>query len=255
MHGCTPFNNLKNLIILMAFLLWMPCIHAAGFNCKNIPALNEAEKLICTTPVLSKLDEKLNSVYIQRLSDTPYKMQLRQEQKVWILQRDYDYSFCAETSEPGIDGEGYCRNRLVEIYQLRIETLSKSLNPTHQCKLDEKNSNGVFSGDWIFEQFKQDKRWRHVLSIIQHGERLTGQWWEGHDGGIIHSGTIEGRGSSYLGVLERCEEFPNKECFSFEANISDQKLNLNRCIGSGPCKKKVVFQLFKTSSKPCAAFL
>lgn len=254
MRGCNFYGNLKSLMTLVSLLLWAPCTYAAGFDCKNTAALNQTEKSICANPELSKLDEKLNAEFQQRLKKTAYKLQLLQEQKNWVLQRNYAHSSCIDISEPEIDGQQHCPNQLKEIYQVRIDELNKNYAPQPCSSSKGAESKGVYSGDWIFEQFVQGKKWGQTLSINQQGNNLNGEWLAGGDGERVDSGTIQGVSNASSAFVKRCENFPNKHCRTYKAVVDNSKLSLFLCQDSTKCDKAPMFTLYQKTSKPCAAF-
>ena len=60
---------------------------AASFDCKN--ASNMVERLICTDPDLSQMDERLATAYSAARSQSADSKKLRSEQLAWISQRNH----------------------------------------------------------------------------------------------------------------------------------------------------------------------
>lgn len=245
---------IKSIITLFLSFFFADVAYSASFNCKQSKNLNEAESLICSRPSLSKLDDHLNEIFQSSMRRVLFKKHLRQEQRVWIQERNHDYSFCNLTSEVGIDGEDYCPNQLKQIYELRIKRLLKSHEKKISCLSGQTASMGVFSGDWLFEEFGDGKRWMHTISIIQLGKKLNGAWMSGGQGGVIASGSLKGTVQSDEGSVEYCEDFPSNYCVKFKAKVADQTLTLFRCRNTNQCEKKSMPTLYQKSTIPCDAF-
>lgn len=238
----------------MSLLLWIPFSQARGLDCQNTATLNQTEKLICTSPGLSKLDEKLNAAFQIRLKKTAYKLHLIQEQRNWVLQRNYIHSSCIELSEPEIDGQQYCQSQLKNLYQIRVDQLKGSYEE-HNCSPAKRvKSEGVFSGDWIYEKFIQGKRWGETLSIIQQGNNLNGKWLSGGDGERVDSGTIQGASTGKSAILKSCQSISSKPCYSYKALVEDHKLSLFMCDASMKCDKNPLSILYQKNAKPCSEF-
>lgn len=90
---------LTRLILLLIMFIAMPKLaHSASFECEA--ALHIAEKVICGSQELSRLDEQLSREYKSEVSkDYVEKQQLRKAQNAWLLQRNAcEYSFdCIKT--------------------------------------------------------------------------------------------------------------------------------------------------------------
>jgi uncharacterized protein YecT (DUF1311 family) len=56
--------------------------HAASFDCKA--ARNNAERLICSTPELDKLDVRLADTYARVVQAAPWRRAVREAQRVWL---------------------------------------------------------------------------------------------------------------------------------------------------------------------------
>lgn len=94
----------------MASLLSYP-LFGASFDCSL--NLNKIETLICSTPQLSELDEKLSSLYKTKKSTSNDPIALRNTQRSWLKK---ERNICPDIS---------C---LTEKYEARIEYLEKKLN-------------------------------------------------------------------------------------------------------------------------------
>lgn len=79
---------MKTLLTLM--LLLSVSLFGASFDCAK--GKTNVEKIICSDPTLSKLDEKLNQVYTEALSKSNNKNKLIKEQREWIKERNEIFS-------------------------------------------------------------------------------------------------------------------------------------------------------------------
>lgn len=75
---------MKTLLTLI--LLLSVSLLGASFDCAK--GKTNVEKIICSDPTLSKLDEKLNQVYKEALTKSNNKNKLIQEQREWIKERN-----------------------------------------------------------------------------------------------------------------------------------------------------------------------
>lgn len=240
---------MRFLIVAIFLLMPMSFASAASFGCQDIGKLSETETAICTHTNLSKLDETLNSAFQEKLKASPYKLRLRQEQRIWIAERNTEFEGCG--------GGAGCVEFLFSKYQERIKSLS-NLTESQSCPTGVRNSEGPFSGDWIFEWYVDGRRWAHTISLVQKGTSLNGGWWNGVYGGEVTTGSIQGKANGLNASIEICEELePNYSCLApghFAAKIDGEKLVLLRCRTVGECEKKPTAVLYHSSSKPCAGF-
>lgn len=73
-------------IFIYFFLLLNVSLFGVSFNCAK--ASNKVEKMICTNPVLSALDENLSKAFKEALKAKNDKEQLKKEQFLWMKERD-----------------------------------------------------------------------------------------------------------------------------------------------------------------------
>jgi uncharacterized protein len=76
------------MIICVFTSIFMQCLPAmaVSFNCDL--ASTHVEHMICSDPVLSKLDDELASTYSMATKDAPRVPQIRSEQRAWIAERN-----------------------------------------------------------------------------------------------------------------------------------------------------------------------
>ncbi len=81
-----PTSEFLSLVILSLSIGVMPidAAKAASFDCQL--AQSVSEKLICSNPELSKLDEELAKQYKHRLKAVPNPAELKSEQRRWLKQ-------------------------------------------------------------------------------------------------------------------------------------------------------------------------
>jgi len=104
----TPLHYLSTVLLTILVLGTAPAsLFAASFDCNK--AATHVEKLICSDPELSGLDEELSSTYRQALASTndSQKEQVKQYQREWLKLRN-------QKAESGV---------LKELYLARIESL------------------------------------------------------------------------------------------------------------------------------------
>lgn len=73
------------VLVLPSFLL-VTAVHAASFDCAK--ASTKIEHIICDSPEISKLDERVAASYKALLQDITQANEIRQSQKHWIWMRD-----------------------------------------------------------------------------------------------------------------------------------------------------------------------
>lgn len=157
------FENFKRL--LMLFL--MSCSaqsFGAGFDCTK--AKVPAEKLICTSAVLSRLDEELSARYKTAVSTVGAASHIVTGQRKWI---DETRNRCADEA---------C---LSEVYKARIAWLKdSSVGNAATCGVGE----GKIIGNWKrlkngdFEEFVVEIEGgkRNFSSWLHHRPEFMGQW-------------------------------------------------------------------------------
>ena len=79
-------NGMKYFLYLFGLLTVASPAQAASFDCAK--AQSKVEHLICDNPELSKLDEDLSTAYKAAMKDRAKAKQIKQEQQIWIRQRD-----------------------------------------------------------------------------------------------------------------------------------------------------------------------
>lgn len=118
-------NRAEGMRRLSVMLLLFPCVvNAASFDCGKATA--PVEKLICSDPKLSKLDEALAGAYAAKreaLAGEDDARGLVREQRAWLARRNNDCGILAKggvaRSESG--QESAC---LIDMYERRIVELS-----------------------------------------------------------------------------------------------------------------------------------
>ena len=119
---------IKSTCILFLAAIFPLCGHAASFDCAK--AASPTEKLICSNPSVSLLDEQLGQAYKQALASANDKDLLKQEQMGWIKQQ----RACKDAE---------C---LTQTYQARIAQLQKNetaIAPAQQKQAATVNSNAA----------------------------------------------------------------------------------------------------------------
>ena len=82
-------NLIHRAIIGLSVAMWFgaACANAANFDCKK--AMTEAEKTICGSPELSKLDKELAKAYREALKVDFDKTQFQIDHQNWLKRRDF----------------------------------------------------------------------------------------------------------------------------------------------------------------------
>lgn len=216
---------------------------AAGFDCKNRERLSLAEMAICDRPALSKLDDELNIFYKKKLQESQHKQWLQQDQRIWIKERDTDFETCGGTTPT-------CVDLLKSLYEKRIESLSEH----EPCPVADSSPGGVFSGDWVYEEYVDGKRWGKYISFFQLDSKLCGRWIEGLGGGRGSAGLIVGTVGKGRAFIERCEYHSEDSCVGAEkflARIDGEKLSIFACSSTEKCEAKPEAVLYHVRSKSC----
>ncbi len=127
---------------------------AASFDCTK--GANEFEKMICTDPELSKLDEELNRVYALALKKSPVPEELKKSQKEWLK---YWQSRC-ETSEECVQYQW--KYQIARLENIVSSPFHKLLDTVFKYELEESYDdqvchhmlgvfNSKFSTPWVSE--------------------------------------------------------------------------------------------------------
>lgn len=69
-------------VAALSLLVWTP-VSAASFDCAN--AATDVERMICSDPQISQMDEQLSALYAAKVAESPY---YRQSQRDWVATRD-----------------------------------------------------------------------------------------------------------------------------------------------------------------------
>jgi len=101
------FNG-QSLCIAAILIFVSAGSNAASFDCKK--AKTETEKIICSSPALSKLDQELAKTYRSALLKDFDKTQFQKDQRSWLKWRDFGQCATEITCL-----EEHYRNRLIEI--------------------------------------------------------------------------------------------------------------------------------------------
>ena len=70
------------LPLVAIYLVWMPYVHSASFDC--VKAKTKIEKQICSNTKLSELDDKLTVLYNKVLAQSPVLEDTKEQQREWI---------------------------------------------------------------------------------------------------------------------------------------------------------------------------
>lgn len=79
-------RNAWLLLAAISALLFAMSAQAASFDCAK--ARTKAERIICDTPKISKLDDELNAAYKAALKDVKQADTIKQAQKQWMKERN-----------------------------------------------------------------------------------------------------------------------------------------------------------------------
>ena len=167
-------SAIRYVAAILIVLLISPIVSAASFNCDK--ARTTTEKLICTDPSLSKLDEDLNAVYKRAIEVGPDKALVKQSQRDWL--KSYDVTGCNNTS---------C---LKDVFAARNELL-KQIAPIN-------SDTTSWSGNYV--RYLNGQEDHHSASILLIGlidKRIYASGtavWLGGKSGQIHTGELKGVG-------------------------------------------------------------
>src|SRR5205823_14012419 len=78
-------TNMKTTIVLplvAIYLVWIPYVHSASFDCAK--AKTKIEKQICSNTKLSELDDKLTTLYNKVLAQSPVPEDTKEQQREWV---------------------------------------------------------------------------------------------------------------------------------------------------------------------------
>src|SRR5207248_10877118 len=78
-------TNMKTTIVLplvAIYLVWIPYVHSASFDCAK--AKTKIEKKICSNTKLSELDDKLTTLYNMVLALSPVTEDTMEQQCEWV---------------------------------------------------------------------------------------------------------------------------------------------------------------------------
>ncbi len=93
----TVGRRMSRLLIAGLLLLSLDFTWAASFDCTK--AASSVERLICSTPALSALDEEVADLYSTQLALASSQPSLRDSQRAWLRTRDACQDFeCIRTS-------------------------------------------------------------------------------------------------------------------------------------------------------------
>ncbi|RJF99534.1 lysozyme inhibitor LprI family protein [Noviherbaspirillum saxi] len=165
-----------HVIGISALLFATSIAWAASFDCHK--ARTPSEKLICSDPSLSKLDEDLNAAYKRALESGQDKTLIRHWQREWLT--SYSVTSCTTV---------VC---LKEAFSLQIKLLNQVALPNAET--------ATWSGRYVrYWNGKEDRHTASILLIGLTGERVfaTGSaLWFGPNAhiGQVHTGEIEGVG-------------------------------------------------------------
>lgn len=121
----------KLFIVIRLFGILSTQAIAANFDCTR--ANTEREKLVCSDPQLSKLDEELTSIYNKALKETDDKEWLKKRQRKWLDDVDFRLEFKSHDCDITCLKEAY----IERIAQLAFLMKVKDLPPLKTIKSDE----------------------------------------------------------------------------------------------------------------------
>lgn len=207
-------KKLLTLIFLLSVLLF-----GASFDCAK--AKTNIEKMICTDPELSALDENLSKIFIKALKISKYKNALKTQQILWIKERDK----CDEDID--------C---VINVYRDRLGVFDHSYKlyerpPIPLSKVPYKlivNQNDDLCKP-LLELYNQDIKKVQKIDYDSHQEFNWLQWKEyvkKRDdteliGGAFFDLNGDGKGEFIFGWYAHIRNFPTEDYMIFDNNVSD----------------------------------